>query len=223
MPFLTPAMGAATRMASEIESSDPSQPHRTWRRRVGAGTLFLIAFCVAVAGACMILEESFIFFPSRYPEGDWNPPNLRFEDVDFRSTDGTQLHGWYIPHAFPRAVILFSHGNGGNLSHRADTARILNELVGASVMMYDYRGYGRSEGSPCEKGIFEDARAARQWLAKREGIDPREVVLMGRSLGGAGGRRAGPGRHSRIGLGEHLHPPYRRWPRFTTLGFPSGS
>jgi len=133
----------------------------------------------------MILEESFLFFPSRYPDGEWNPPGLDFEDVEFRSADGTRLHGWYVPPETPRAAILFSHGNAGNLSHRAGTARILHELVGATVLMYDYRGYGRSEGRPGEQGILEDGRAARAWLAERAGIDPRQVVLMGRSLGGA--------------------------------------
>ncbi len=133
----------------------------------------------------MILEESFIFFPARHPEGDWNPPDLDFEDVYFDSADGARLHGWYVAHESSRAVILFSHGNAGNLSHRADTARVLSQLVGATVMLYDYRGYGQSEGRPNEKSIMEDARAARGWLAQREGIDPQEVVLMGRSLGGA--------------------------------------
>ena len=133
----------------------------------------------------MILEESFIFFPSRYPVGEWNPPNLDFEDAAFVSSDGTSLHGWYIRCEKPRAVILFSHGNAGNLSDRADTARVLNELAGVSVMLYDYRGYGQSEGRPSEKGVLDDARAARAWLARREGIDRRDVVLMGRSLGGA--------------------------------------
>lgn len=145
----------------------------------------LLVSYVLLVGACMILEESFIFFPSRYPAGEWDPPDLEFQDVEFRSADGTRLHGWYLPHPHPRAVILFSHGNAGNLSHRADTARLLHELAGASVMLYDYRGYGRSEGRPNEEGILKDARAARQWLAVREGIDHRQIVLMGRSLGGA--------------------------------------
>ncbi len=133
----------------------------------------------------MILEESFIFFPSRYPVGQWHPRDLKFEDVAFTSADGTRLHGWYIRHDDPRAVILFSHGNAGNLSDRAETARVLSHVVGASIMLYDYRGYGRSEGRPNEKGILDDARSARAWLAGREGIDPRGMVLMGRSLGGA--------------------------------------
>lgn len=123
--------------------------------------------------------------PSRFPAGEWNPRGLDFEDVSFVSSDGTRLHGWYVRHENPRAVILFSHGNAGNLSHRAETARVLNKLVGVSVMLYDYRGYGRSEGRPSEKGIMNDARSARSWLANREGIDCQEIVLMGRSLGGA--------------------------------------
>ena len=158
---------------------------RIWRRRIVVTALSLLIPFVILLGACMILEESFIFFPSRYPAGEWAPPNLDFEDVYFESADGTQLHAWYVPHDRPRAVILFSHGNGGNLSHRADTARILNELVGVSVMLYDYRGYGRSEGRPNEQGIMEDARAAREWLAQRERIAPEDIVLVGRSLGGA--------------------------------------
>ena len=133
----------------------------------------------------MILEESLIFFPSRFPAGDWEPANLDFENISFESADGTRLHGWYVPHDQPRAVILFSHGNAGNLSHRAETARVLNNLVGTSVMLYDYRGYGRSEGRPNENGLVADGRAARQWLAERENIDPRDVIIMGRSLGGA--------------------------------------
>ncbi len=133
----------------------------------------------------MFLEESFIFFPSRYPDGDWNPQDLEFEDVHVQSADGTRLHGWYFPCDNPRAVVLFSHGNAGNLSHRAETAQVLRQRVGVSVMLYDYRGYGRSEGRPSEKGILADGRAARTWLANRAGLSPDEVVLMGRSLGGA--------------------------------------
>ena len=171
--------------ATASDHSDPSPWRKTRRRRVLIVISILAFPFILLAGVCMILEESFIFFPSRYPVGEWHPPNLDFEDVHFESADGTQLHGWYIPHEAPRAVVLFSHGNAGNLSHRSDTARILNELVGATVMLYDYRGYGRSEGRPSERGIVEDARAARDWLAQRAGIDPAEVVLMGRSLGGA--------------------------------------
>ncbi|HEY4759383.1 MAG TPA: alpha/beta hydrolase [Thermoguttaceae bacterium] len=132
----------------------------------------------------MFLEESFIFFPSRYPEGDWRPQGLSFEDAYFQAADGTKLHGWYVPHDSPKAVILFCHGNAGNITHRADILEELND-IGASVLIFDYRGYGRSQGKPSEKGVLADARAARAWLAKREKIPEKNVVVMGESIGGA--------------------------------------
>lgn len=131
------------------------------------------------------LERSLIFFPSRYPEGNWRPAGLHFEDVWFTSADGTRLHGWYVPHERPCAVILFCHGNAGNLSDRAGLMQILHDRVGATVMIFDYRGYGRSEGKPNELGVLADAQAARAWLAGRVGIAEKRIVLMGRSLGGA--------------------------------------
>jgi uncharacterized protein len=131
----------------------------------------------------MFLERSMVFVPSRYPDGDWRPADLALEDAELSAPDGTRLHGWFVPHEHPRAVILFSHGNGGNLSHRVDILRDLHHL-GAAVMIFDYRGYGRSEGSPDEAGILSDARAARAWLAKRAAIDEKQIVQMGESLGG---------------------------------------
>jgi fermentation-respiration switch protein FrsA (DUF1100 family) len=131
----------------------------------------------------MLMENSLIYFPSVYPEGDWDPPGLAFEDAWFESADGTRLHGWYVPYASPRAVVLIAHGNAGNLSHRAELLQDLTEL-GVSTMIFDYRGYGRSSGEPSEAGILADARAARAWLAKRAGVKEHDIVLMGESLGG---------------------------------------
>ena len=133
----------------------------------------------------MIFEEALIFFPMRYPEGDWQADWLAREDAWFETGDGVKLHGWYAGHEDPRAVILFCHGNAGNVTHRAETLHTLHEFVGASVLIFDYRGYGRSEGNPYEEGILADARAARAWLAQREGIAEKDVVMMGRSVGGA--------------------------------------
>ncbi|HBO45669.1 MAG TPA: alpha/beta hydrolase [Planctomycetaceae bacterium] len=147
--------------------------------------LYPVLFFVAVVITLMWLEESLIFFPSPYPEGDWEPWGLVLEDAHFQAADGTKLHGWYVPHDKPRAVVLFCHGNAGNITHRAGMLESMHDRVGASVMIFDYRGYGRSEGKPKEKGVLADARAARAWLAEREGIDEREIVVMGRSLGGA--------------------------------------
>jgi hypothetical protein len=126
-----------------------------------------------------------IFFPTAYPAGDWQPPGIEFEDLYFTAADGTHLHAWYLPHENPRAVLLFAHGNAGNLSDRGPVVAFLRERLRLSVMIFDYRGYGRSEGSPNEEGILMDARAARAALAQKAGVSETEIVLMGRSIGAA--------------------------------------
>jgi len=169
---------------SEEQSNAPGgkwpQWFARWRFVIYALGLLLLAWVLL-----MWLERKMIFFPSPYPRGEWNPQRLQFEDAYFTAADGTKLHGWYVPHARPRAVILYCHGNAGNIANRADVVRVLHDYVGASVLIFDYRGYGRSEGNPSEPGVLADARAARAWLAKRAGIDERDIVLLGRSLGGA--------------------------------------
>jgi len=162
------------------------------RLRLWGLVLALFVNCVMTAGCSSpgirsplaAYEQSHVFYPMRFPEGNWQPRGLKFEDAWFTAEDGTRLHGWFIPHPHPRAVVLFAHGNAGNISHRAETLRILNQRHGLAVMAFDYRGYGRSAGKPDEQGLLQDARAARKWLAKRTGVSQREIVLMGRSLGG---------------------------------------
>ncbi len=158
-------------------------PVRRFTRRIARyGAVALLAYLLVVLLA-WAMENSLIYFPAKYPEGVWNPPGLEFEDAWFTASDGTRLHGWYVPSANPRAVILFAHGNAGNLSHRYELLQELSKL-GISTMIFDYRGYGRSEGSPSEAGILDDARAARHWLAQRAGVREADIVLMGESLGG---------------------------------------
>lgn len=174
--------------------ADPNQRHssqgdqkkpRSWKHRaLRLGLGLAIAFFVLV-GILMLFENSLIFFPSKYPRGDWEPAGLDFEDVHFQSADGTKLHGWYLPQENPDYVILFCHGNAGNITNRTFPAAQLHDRLNASVFVFDYQGYGKSEGRPSERGVLDDARAARAWLAKREKIQPKEIVLLGRSLGGA--------------------------------------
>jgi fermentation-respiration switch protein FrsA (DUF1100 family) len=133
----------------------------------------------------MYLENSMIYFPSRYPEGDWHPRGLAVEDAWFHGADGVKLHGWYVRGKNPRAYVLFFHGNAGNVTDRADIVRQLVDDVGAAVLIVDYRGYGRSEGKPREAAILDDARRAQRWLMDREKISPKDIVVLGKSLGGA--------------------------------------
>ncbi|MCE9551896.1 MAG: alpha/beta hydrolase [Planctomycetes bacterium] len=130
------------------------------------------------------LDDPIVYQPARYPSGNWSPENLKFEDVFLEAADGTRLHGWFCPNESARAVVLVLHGNAGNLSHRQERMRLLQQRLGVTAMIFDYRGYGRSEGLPTEAGVLDDARAARRWLAKKTDIEEWQVVLMGESLGG---------------------------------------
>jgi len=153
-------------------------------RRISIAIRWPAIFALAFIVILRLMENSLIFFPAKYPIGDWQPVGLEFEDAWFPAADGTKLHGWYVPVVNPRAVVLFAHGNTGNLSHRIDALFHFQRELGATIMIFDYRGYGRSEGSPNEQGVLADARAARAWLAKRTDVPDGDIVLLGESLGG---------------------------------------
>lgn len=109
---------------------------------------------------------------------------LRYRDVTLSTEDGETLHAWWLPHERPRATLLFFHGNAGNISHRLDSLEIFHDLA-LSVLIVDYRGYGQSSGKPTEAGLDRDAQAAWRWLTETEGVRPENIILFGRSLGGA--------------------------------------
>ena len=126
-----------------------------------------------------------MFFPAKYPSGNWQPKDLRFDDVYFTADDKTRLHGWYCPRDNPRAVILLAHGNAGHVASRAPWLRYLQSKAKVSIFIFDYRGYGRSEGTPTVEGALQDARAARAKLCELAITTDSEMLLMGESLGGA--------------------------------------
>ena len=128
------------------------------------------------------LEGMFLYFPARELVASPADLGLPYEDVRFSANDGTRLHGWYLPGDEGQPLVLFYHGNAGNISHRLDNLRLLNEL-GVSVFIFDYRGYGQSDGKPSEVGTYADARGALTWL-KGKGWTPERMIYFGRSLGG---------------------------------------
>ena len=147
----------------------------------------LLAGCGSLphtAKSRMTIEETVIFHPRQHPDGDWHPKNLDFEDVWFRSSDGVQLNGWLAEAKNPRAIVLFAEGNAGNLTSRWWVLKLFRDHLNTSVMIFDYRGYGKSEGTPSEVGILLDARAARRFLAEKTGVAEKDIVLVGESLGG---------------------------------------
>ncbi len=112
---------------------------------------------------------------------------LVYESVEITTTDNETLHGWFIPAPAATAAkgtVLFFHGNAGNISYRLDYLAMLAEL-GYDTFIFDYRGYGRSSGSPSEFGTYLDAQAAWHYLTVTKGVPPARVVLFGESLGGA--------------------------------------
>jgi fermentation-respiration switch protein FrsA (DUF1100 family) len=141
--------------------------------------------CLGALLLAMFLESRLIFFPSPFPVGNWQPADLVVEDAWFESADQVRLHGWYVHHARARGALLFCHGNAGNITHRAEAVRLLHDRAALSVLVFDYRGYGRSQGRPSESGVLADAAAARTWLARRAGIAPTQVIVFGESIGGA--------------------------------------
>ena len=139
----------------------------------------------AILALTLIFERRFIYYPERDHEATPTQMGLPGEDVALVAEDGVRLHGWYLPVKDARLTVLFNHGNAGNISHRLDRALLLQAKLQASVLLYDYRGYGKSEGSPDEEGTYRDARAAHRFLVEEKKVAPAALVIMGESLGSA--------------------------------------
>lgn len=131
------------------------------------------------------IDELLLFFPSKYPAGDWTPKDVRFDDVWFSADDKTRLHGWHCPCDNPRATLLIVHGNAGHVASRAPWLKYLQSRARVATFIFDYRGYGRSEGEPTVEGALLDAKAARAKLRELTRIEDSAMLLMGESLGGA--------------------------------------
>ncbi len=158
---------------------------KTLRPFAYAGLALLLLAVVPMA-IISLFENSFIFHPEVTPRRSTTEitGGVKVQDVFFETRDGVSIHGWKAGDLASGPVILFCHGNAGNIGHRAV---YVSSLVrsGLAVFIFDYRGYGQSRGSPDEDGVYEDARAAYDHLRDVEGVDASRIVLMGRSLGGA--------------------------------------
>jgi fermentation-respiration switch protein FrsA (DUF1100 family) len=144
---------------------------------------FVVGFYILVCVAALVFQSSLVFFPDRRIVATPADIGLDYEDVFIKTSDGERVHGWFV-RGEKRWTVLFFHGNAGNISHRLDSIRIFHSL-GVSVLVIDYRGYGRSEGRMSEQGSYRDAEAAYRFLIDDRNIDADDIVFFGRSLGSA--------------------------------------
>ena len=142
----------------------------------------MVAF-VLMLTVLVLRQDRLIFFPARTLGPGPDAFGLRAEELSIRTEDGVSLHGWWIKGNGQRALLYF-HGNAGNAADRLARAKILNERFGLDVFLVDYRGYGRSDGSPSEAGLYRDGRAIED-QAVRHGFDSDRIILFGESLGSA--------------------------------------
>lgn len=170
-------------MADPAKANSPA-PSRRWRAVPFRVSVYFLVGYVLVLVMLMIFENRLVYRAATAAQS-WAPaPSPDIQDVNLVSAEGVRLHAWWCPCPTADEVILMCHGNAGNLSHRGNTLLKIRDLFNASVLIFDYPGYGRSEGSPTEVGCYQAVDAAFDWLVKDRGIPPRKVILYGESLGG---------------------------------------
>lgn len=129
-------------------------------------------------------QRYLVFMPSKDVLATPAMVGLSYESVEIETADGVTVRGWFVPTENPRGSVVYCHGNGGNIGGRVPHVEAMHEL-GLNVLIFDYRGYGDSDGKPSEQGTYADAEAAYDFLAARPEVDPERIVIWGRSLGGA--------------------------------------
>ena len=144
----------------------------------------ILAAYVLVCLVLFLFQSRLIFYPDRVLVANPRDVGLVYEDVFMTTDDGARLHGWFIPAEDARYVLLFFHGNAGNVSHRLESIRLFNALK-LSVFIIDYRGFGHSEGKISEHGTYEDAQTALEYLTGKRGVSRDRIIYFGRSLGSA--------------------------------------
>lgn len=157
-----------------------------WKKIVRALGL-ITSLGILVIATMLFFEDKFIFFPERYPNGDWEAPvreRIPVQDVFLKTSSNATLHGWYIPSPKSPLILIYFHGNAGNITHRWDWAKRLRSL-NTNIFLFDYRGYGKSSGTPTEKNLYEDAQRVYKYITKERKYQPHQIILYGESLGTA--------------------------------------
>ena len=167
------------------------KPNRARRWLVRLILYPCIIYCVILG--LLAANETYLVYPgSKYPRGVWEPKDFSYEEIDFESADGTKLVGWFLPRYLPiqgdeskGQALLFCHGNAENVAQASPWyGENFRTILNADVFVFDYRGYGKSEGSPFEEGVLQDAEAALDLLCERTGLEPKDIIIVGSSIGG---------------------------------------
>lgn len=146
--------------------------------------IVLASAYVTLIALIYAFQSHLVYFPSTNMNISPKTVGLEYESIIFESNDKTKLHAWYIPKKDVKTTLFFLHGNAGNISHRLDSIKLFNSL-GMNVFIFDYRGYGKSEGSANEQNTYDDARSAWDYLLKNKNVKAEDIIIFGRSLGGA--------------------------------------
>jgi len=145
--------------------------------------IVLITVYIIICFLLYLFQDKMVYVPCNEIFKTPLDEGMEYEDLDIFAADGGCINGWYIPNDKRQEVVLFCHGNGGSMSHRVETVKLIYDL-GFSVLIFDYRGYGISEGTPTEKGTYLDAEAALKYLLEDKGVPEDRIISWGRSLGG---------------------------------------
>ena len=159
----------------------------------------LRAIAISITGVLALmffLQSRLVYFPDGQIIATPGTRGMAYEEVSFEAADGVQLAAWYVPAEAGRGVVLFSHGNGGNISYNLPFVEILHR-VGLSTFIYDYRGYGRSKGKPSEEGTYSDVAGAWRYLTESRKIPAGQILLYGQSLGGPIAAKLAPRENAR--------------------------
>ena len=158
---------------------------RVLLRRLSRLLLTVVVTILAMTALMLAFERHLIYFPQKRLDLVPRALGLRHEETFLAAEDGVKIHAWLLPVDGARLTVLVCNGNAGNISHRLDRASEMQRRLGVSVLLFDYRGYGRSEGGPDEEGTYRDARAAYHYLVQVKGLEPEALILFGESLGSA--------------------------------------
>ena len=163
-----------------------NKPSKRWiLRRVRTTVLILVLFYAGFLLCLVLLEPVMVYPGAGSNRGDYRAESANAEDVWFESRDKTKLHGWYLPRQNSQRTILICHGNAENVALvTGDYGSQLRIELDADIFIFDYRGYGKSDGNPQEAGVIADGLAALDWLCEKTGKQPGQITLYGRSLGG---------------------------------------